>query len=40
MKVIFTLEASQPCGNKFRIAVGCILPQSLVMMVTLFLRLI
>jgi len=39
MKVFLTLEASQPSGTTYRLAVGCFLSPSLLSMVSVLSRL-
>ncbi|WP_264373061.1 hypothetical protein [Pelagibius marinus] len=40
MSVILAIEASQPCGTTYRLAIGCFLPPSLVSVVAALSRLL
>ena len=37
MRVTLVLEASQPCGTRYRFGIGCYLAQALVSMITMLL---
>jgi hypothetical protein len=39
MGVFLILEASQPCGTRYRLGLGCLLHPKLVSMLTVLLRL-
>ena len=39
MSVFLYLEASQPCGTRYRFGLGCYVPPSLVSMMAMLLRL-
>lgn len=39
MVVFLSLEASQPNGTRYRVAVGCLVPPQLVSLVAVLLRL-
>ena len=39
MIVFIYLEASQPCGSRYRLGIGCYVPPKLVSMMAMFVRL-
>jgi hypothetical protein len=39
MALFLLLEASQPCGTKYRVGVGCVLHPKLASMLTVLMRL-